>query len=453
MLTRVRAAIPPALLVMIILTMTTEVASALYQAHVLTSDREVLHAGRWEAVTLATMASWFTLTLLVFAGLRELAARLRGTDRTLVTLAAVVAGLAMLRPLISLYLEYVDMPGYRWTHSYHLWSARISFGLWLGAAGCLAAVVGRRGPRGVAIAVALVVTTVIMHPLRTISGWMMFDYGPAHVWANAALSIAYDLAGAAALGATVFVLGDRASPPQPAPDRIVHGLERTGAALVARVVIALGAAAFTVMAVGARSPGLLKLMVTVVPVALLAAMIAQISGMFAAGAAGTGPRLRFVGAAALSTWALVATSCQAVAAFRVARDAWSRGSMDSWDRQRLAATATAWPYLVPLVGMVGLLLLLSAVASVRRARPSLDASAPALAGVWLVTGTMGALLLQRWALSGHVRGIGEFMMLTIVVAVANIVATVAVARACHKTAWALMLDEPSALPTARALEP
>ena len=57
MLTRIRTAIPPALLVAIVMTMTTELASALYEAHVLSSDRDRPMHGMWERVTLASMAS------------------------------------------------------------------------------------------------------------------------------------------------------------------------------------------------------------------------------------------------------------------------------------------------------------------------------------------------------------------------------------------------------------
>lgn len=448
MVTRIRAAIPPALLAALALTLVGDTVASLYQAH-LAAARD--YSAKFDALDLASIALWFTVTLTLALGLGELTGRLRGSARTLLTVATVVAGLALVRPLMGIYTTYVDRPSGKWLHDYYLWSGRVSATLWLVGAASMAAVVARRGPVGVAIAAALLVTSIANHPLRTISEWLYFDGDAAHAWANAALGTAYQWAYVAALGGAVFVIGDGVPGVPADPGRTIVGLERVGTALVARVVIAIGVATFTMMAIGARSPGLGKLLVTVGPVALLATAIAQVSGLFAAARDGAGPRLRLIGAATLTVWAMTASACQAVAAYRVARDRWSRGDLDSWERDRLEAAAAALPNLVPLVGLAGLLLLLAAIASVRARRPAVAAAPPAAAAVWVVIGTLAALALQRYA-AGHVRDVSSFVMLTLLVAAANVTATIAVARCCHQTAWAFRTLDPDALPPARLVD-
>lgn len=451
MIDRIRAAIPPALLLAFALAVFGDTSLSLYQAHLSSIRNYDQVRDRLAGADLAALALWLTTTLLIASGFGELRARLRGDARALMTVATVVAGLALVRPVMGLYLTYVDQPRGGWLRDYYLWSGRVSFAAWLAAAGCMAALTARRGAVGLAIGVALLVTTAISHPLRTLAEWLYFDSDLAHPWANATLGIAYQVASVGALGAAVFLIGEDAAPVPAEPVRLVAGLERIGTALVARVVLAIGVATFTLMAIGAKSPGLGKLLVTVGPAALLATAIAQVSGLFTAARDGAAPRLRLVAAGALTLLTMTATACQAVAAYRVARDRWSRGDMDSWDRHHLEAAATALPNLIPLVGLAGLLLLLSAIASVRARRPAVAASTPGSAAAWVVGGTLAALFLQRYALR-DVHDVGEFVMLTLLVATANVIATIAVARCCHQTAWAFRTLDPDALPAARLVD-
>lgn len=449
MLDRLRTSIPPAIIAALAIALVGDTAATLYQAHLLSTPDFSATRGGFDALNLGALAVWLTVTLLIALGLGELSGRLRGGAQTLLVLATAVAAMALARPLMAIYTTYVDRPGGKWLHDYYLWSGRVSAVLWLASAGCMAAVLARRGPVGLAVAAALLVATAISHPFRTVAGWLTFDHG--HVWANAVLDLIYQWAYVAALGAAIYLIGRGTSPAPAEPVRLVTGLERIGTALVARVVIAIGVATFTLMAIGAKSPGLGKLLVTVGPVALLATAIAQVSGLFTAARDGAGPRLRLVAAGALTLWSMTATACQAVAAYRVARDRWSRGDMDSWEREHLEAAASALPNLIPLVGLAGLLLLLSAIASVRARRPAVAASTPGSAAAWVVGGTLAALFLQRYALR-NVHDVGEFVMLTLVVAAANVIATIAVARCCHQTAWAFRTLEPDALPAARLVD-
>ena len=449
MIDRLRAAIPPAIVAGLAIALVGDTAAALYQAHLMSARDVDAARGGLNALGLGSLALWLTVTLSIALGLGELSSRLRGSAQTLLVLATAVAAMAMARPLMAIYATYVDRPDGKWLRDYFLWSGRVSALLWLASAGCMAAVLARRGPVGVAVAAALVVTTAITHPFRTVAEWTTFEHG--HVWATAVLAIVYQWRYVAAFAAAVYLIGRDAAPVPAEPVRLVTGLERIGTALVARVVLAIGVATFTMMAIGAKSPGLGKLLVTVGPVALLATAIAQVSGLFTAARDGAGQRLRLVGAGALTLWSMTATACQAVAAYRVARDRWSRGDMDSWERDRFEAVASALPNLIPLVGLAGLLLLLSAIASVRARRPAVAASMPGAAALWLVGGTLAALFLQRYALR-NVHDVGEFVMLTLLVATANVIATIAVARCCHQTAWAFRTLDPDALPPARVVD-
>lgn len=449
MLARVRAAIPPALVVAFAVALIGDTAVSLYQAHLRSTHDYAAARGDFAALSLAGIALWLTVTLLIALGFGELAGRLRGGARALMTVATAVAALALVRPVIAVYATYVDAPSPSWNHAYYLWGGRATCALWLLGAGCMGAIVARQGARGIAVAAALMLATLINHPLQTIGGWLYFDHG--HRWANALLGTTYHWAYVAALAGAAYLIG-REAPAVPAePVRIIDGLERVGTALVARVVLAIGVATFTMMAIGARSPGLGKLLVTVAPVALLATAIAQVSGLFAAARDGAGPRLRLAGAGALTLMAMTASACQAIAVYRLARDGWRRGEMDSWDRDQLAAVATALPYLVPLVGLAGLLLLLSAIASVRARRPTMTAASPGTAAAWLVCGTLAAIYLQHYTIT-HIRGAGTFVAFTLVVAAANVIATIAVARCCHQTAWAFRTLDPDALPAARVVD-
>ncbi len=299
MLPRIRAAVPPALLFAFALAVVGDSALSLYRVHLVSAASLDAARPQLAAIGLASMALWSTTALLIALGIAELRGRLLGDARSLVTVAAVVAGLALVRPAMGLYMTFVTSTRSGWLPDYYLWSGRVSFAMWLVAAGCLAGVTARRGPVGLAIGAALIITTIVTHPLRTIEEWLYFDSGRAHLWANTALGVAYAWAHVAALGAAVFVIGQDARAVPAAPGRLITGLERIGSALVARVVLAIGVAAFTMMAIGARSPGLGKLLVTAAPIALLATAIAQVSGLFAAARDGAGPRLRLVGAGTL----------------------------------------------------------------------------------------------------------------------------------------------------------
>lgn len=450
MLARVRAAIPPALLVAFALIGLGSPILDLYQAHV-ARVRDYSHVGAdAAAVSLAGLGLWFLKPTLIGLALLELGRRRRGHERTLLYVAAGVALAAISGPIVSAWFGYADRPSLATMVAYARWSTWAWAALWTLAGACVATLVVRRGRAGLVVAVAVMLTTVVAHPLRVVDELIRPTPTPGHAWINAAIDIAITWSSLAALGAAAYLLGKDAPATTWSPGQLLTGIERVGTALVLRVLAALGTGLITTMAIGARSPGLMKAIVVVVPPVLVGALIAQISGLFAAAGDATGPRLRLTAAGALTTFAMVVMSAQAVAAFRVARDRWGSGSLDSWDSTRLADTAQALPYLTPAALLLGVVLLLSSLGAMRRARPDLDPGAVTTAGVLTVGGSLAALWLARHALR-HVGSPGEFVLLTALVAACNIAALIAVARLCHKTVWALRLGS-DGLPPARIVD-
>ena len=439
MLDRIRAAIPPTILVLCAWNV-ADVALDAYQTYQF-GTREP----SWEAIRLASTALWVVVSLLLPLGLHELALRRTGVERTLITAAAAVTALLAVQTVVQIYLDHVDPPSYRWLRSYWTWSQRLNAGGMLTAAVLLALAAAQRGPRGIVAGVALVITTAMAFRFSMVHEWLIFDNHLAHRWFNLALVSGYAMAFRAALLTVVFLLGDRAPPRPTEPGVVARSLEHIGTALVARVVIVIGVAVFTAMAVGSRSPGLIKVILVLAPLGLLLSMIAQIVATFGLSTAAGGPRLRLAAGASLTLATMVVTTIQAIIAFRAATDRSDSGG------PRLSAEAArgfleAWPYLLPALALLGLLLLLSGVASLRRRQPGLDAEAPTVAAAWLIGASLGAVLLQR-----HTpKSASEFVLLALAVAACNVVAVLAVARVCHKTAWAIAAGDP-ALPSARVV--
>jgi hypothetical protein len=151
----------------------------------------------------------------------------------------------------------------------------------------------------------------------------------------------------AALAATLGTIVRSTAPPAPSMEATARGLEQTGSALIGQVMIAVGTAALTLMAFGAKSPGLMKVVVTIVPIALVIVTAIQVSGTFSAARGQLAPR-RLIAAGALTLWVATAQAMRSIAAFRIARASWDgERSLDVFDRERLAAAAAALPYLTP----------------------------------------------------------------------------------------------------------
>ncbi len=395
-------------------------------------------------------AAWMVIPTLLVLALRDLRLRLTGREATLAAVAVGAALALLLAPVVDLYVAYVDELGPAATETYFRWSPRLELIAWLTAMGALAAIAVERGRGGAIAGATLVALTVLAFPtelvreLITVEGRDIVARG----W-NATVLVATRLAYFAALAATLAAISRTTPPVAPSTEATARGLEQTGSALIGRVMVAGGTAALTLMAFGAKSPGLMKVVITIVPIALVIVMAIQVSGTFGAARGQVAP-LRLVAAGALTLWVATTQAMQSIAAFRVARASWDRErSLDAFDRERLAAAAAALPYLSPAVAVVAMLLLLSAIGEIRRQR-RLDDGAVVGATVGFVVATAAALALQHGMLA-KVRSVGEFLTLTVVIALANVIALLTIARLCHKTGWALRLEPETDLPVARAL--
>ncbi len=452
---RLHAAVPPALLIGVVTAVIGELALSVYQVRLAAlSDLEAVTVG-WARYSLAANAAWVASTVPIAVGLREVARRGVVGNRAVVTAAAILTAVVAVCAIGSIYIEsVVDLE--RSTHeSIWRWGARFTLAAWLGAAACLVFAL-RRGSLGVvvALAAALLVTTLLAHPPWMMRSWFYFDgWTTAKVWANGALAFGYGAAHASALVLAVFELCRREPPLLGETTRVAEGLTRIGTALVARVVIAMGFVFAMLLAIGARSPSLAKLALVAVPVVALLATIAMISGMFqAAGNAGAAapPRYRFTLAAVLTLGSLVLISIQAVAAYWLVTH--GGGSSDpsfAHERQSMQAVVSAFPYLGPAITLAGLLCLISAVASLRAQRgPILGSAEPSTAAAMVVTFTIAAVAVQRWAATAG-GNTGTYLVMLIAVTVATIAAQLAVARLCHKAGDGLVAELPTDLPTAR----
>lgn len=428
----VMAALPPALVAGLVLSIACSAALTLYQAALLATDG--WHAQVWPRVVVLSAARFFTGALFLAVGLGQLRERARGGERALVTLAAIVAALVVARPLVSAYLTFVDEPSPAWRLAFDRWDARVAFAAWVVIDGALVAVVSRRGRVGLAIAAGLLVSLALQVPVDAWIDLFYFDDRRQHPLANAAISIGLHLFNAATLLAAAWCLGRDSAPPDPRPGLLADGLARVEATLVARVLLAVGAALLTMLAIGGHSPGTMKVVLTVVPLAALATQVALVLGLLRAARGSAALRGRLTWSAALTVLASFAAWCQAITAYRVMRARWhhDHDAATAWLQQ----LSTAWPYLLPSIGLVGLLLLLWAVEHVRRTTPHHDPASPVAAGVWAIVGTASALALPTILLGRRV-DVADVLLLTVLVAVANVVATLTVARACGKAAAAL----------------
>lgn len=425
------ALMPPALVVGLAVSLVGGVALSAYRTWLITHLDG--WSPRWAQASVLATARWFTSALLLALGLGQLRARVDGRERALLSVATVAAALLVLRPLVNAYFEVVAPPHRAWHPELDVWITWSTFAMRAVMFAGLLGVLVTRGRHG-AVAGALLATALVLElPVR---GWTAVFYFASyrdHAWANATIGVGLQLVAIAALAVAAWAIARGAAPAGERPRALADGLARVEQALVARVVIAVCAALLTILAFGAHSVAVLELVVTVVPLAVLASQIAMVQGMLrAAGAAAVRGRLTW--AAGLTILVSFAGWYQAIAAFQLARARWSHDH--SADDRTFSAAAQAWPYLLPALGLVGLGLLLWAVDHVRRTTPSHHAPDPTVAGVWAVVGTAAALALPEILSSRRVE-LGDVLLVTALVAIANVVATLAVARACGKAAAAL----------------
>lgn len=396
------------------------------------------------ALSLAVAA----LMMLGFAELARRAGPARG-DGLALRLGLAGSVVIFLCLLVSLYVNHWYVPrrpagSAALMEDFWLWHQRVACtSALLSTAALLYA--GRRLFLVQALAVPLVIATIFAYPVESV--WELFHTRRPtgdDLWMGAFVDLVIDVGFATVMLFTLAALG-RALPPTPVDvARSGEGLQRIGSALVARVLVLVVGAFLTIATIPSQSVGLARLMLSVIPACLLFASIALVTGMFqAAGlAAQLAPRLRLYAAGACTMVAFVADGIRAVSAYNLV----ATGG-DSWARERTLGTLEVLPYAIPGLALAGMLLLLSAVNELRRWAPGArtDQQMVVNAGVAVTLFSVAAVVLLREA-SPPRADIGFYIMISILVAIANVAAQIAVARVCHRVAEEMR--EAPALPTA-----
>lgn len=455
-LQRFLAAVPPALIVGLVIAVAGGIPLDVYVTYLLESDRD---PSKMRDALVGSNLLWngvaIAVPVMVMVGLRELSRRLPAPDTVLVTIALVLLGLVVARTVGNVYVRHIATRP-TWTADWYLWGTRLSCAAWFMVAIALVAAMARRRQSALVavVAVALVLSSLMAYPTNLLYQWMHFE-GANDGWVNTFIDALTTLTHATSIFAAVYLIADGAPAAPADPHRAAQGIARVGTALVARIVIAMGLAALTLLAFGLRSPGFLKLTLWAVPIAVLAATIAMVAGMVRAGGPSEpdAPRLRFTAAGALTLAATMMTAVQAIAIYRLTVDR-MRGDdrLDSYARHSLETTATALPYFVPVLALVGLLCFIAGLASLKRRHGGVLGSAePSAAAAMLVIFTAAAFGVQQW-MAREPREVGTYLMLTIVTTVASIVAQLAVARLCDKISDGLMYQTSAGLPAARVYQ-
>jgi len=310
-------------------------------------------------------------------------------------------------------------------------------------------VAGRRHRLVLGLAAPFLILTALQHPTHGLDQLISFEQPEAgQWWIQATIDIWIRLGFYGALMATVAVIGG-ALPPVPVDMvRAGQGLERVGSGLVARVIVILVSIFTLIMTVGAQSPSLQRVAGVIFPACLLVASIAIVTGMLQAGGlSSTGaPRKRLYAGAALTMSAMVIDAVKAVSLYLALRRGAASGH---YDLDRVKQMAAALPYVSPVLALAGLWCVLSAAMVLRRTVPDarLDERSIRAAAASVTIFTAAAVALLRWIESG-VQSPAVFVIVSIFVGFANIVAQLAVARVCHRVGGAMR--EVAALPPAVA---
>jgi hypothetical protein len=391
------------------------------------------------------------LSMLGFAELSRRAGP--GLDGTFLRIGLVAAAVIVGGMLVNLYMRNWwwprsdDREALETMQTFWKWYQRVGAAGALVCSGALLAA-GRRHPLVQGLAMPFIIATAFAFPFEMV--WELThesDPSLRNLWLETFIDIAIDVSFAASLLMVVTAIGRSLPPPPVDLARAGDGLHRVGSALVARVlVIVVGA--FTLMStVGVRSPGLAKAMAVVFPFGMLLASIALVTGVLQTGglASPGAPRRRFYAAAVLGTAALVAEALKAVAFYHHLSGLGEAARQVRFlDAERLLG---ALPYGVPALGLAAMLCLLSGVQAMRRWAPDARVTDGAISGaaISVTLFTILAVLMSRWAYSSP-RDVGVFIIVSIMIAVANVIAWLSVARACHRVAES-MRGAP-ALPTA-----
>lgn len=455
------AGVPPAFTIAVAVMLVVGVAVTLVVTYAATrtgrpGDASWLQAFLFHGRSLLSIGSAFAVTVLMLVGFAELVRRSGpGLDGAVLRAGLVALVVVLVCTLATAYMLHWWWPRGESSReraetmdAFSRWRGRLIFAAALVASASLVAA-GRRHRVVVVAAAPLLVFTALLYPVPWIDELVSFeDPSRGELWLQAAIDIWIRIGFCGALVATVSAIG-AALPPAPADMvRAGQGLERVGSGLVARVIVILVSIFTLIMTVGAQSPGMQRVAGVIFPACLLVASIAIVTGMLQAGGLSTAaaPRKRLYAGAALTMSAMVIDAIKAVSLYLALRRG---GEDDAYVVERLKRMATALPYLSPVLALAGLWCVLSAAVVLRRMTPAARVGERGIraAAASVTIFTAAAVALLRWVESG-VKSPATFVIVSIVVAFANIVAQLAVARVCHRVGDAMR--EVQALPSAVA---
>jgi len=393
-------------------------------------------------------------TLLV-AGLADLRRRLPGAQLGLVIAGAIGLLGASLSHLLYAYwilpgktdLEGV-LIGMRWVGRIDV-TAAVAFAAGL----CF---LGAGSHRGRAMTVPLLLLAVVSHPPLMITEWIgrafHSDFGSDRVWLFAGFSAVAQV-GFAGLALAMLKAGLRDAQAASAPWYVAaRGFHHIGAALNARIAIVLSGSLFLLLGAGAHSAGLVQLWMFATPAAILATGIVQVVAMVSAAEleiADT-PRLRLYVGVAATVWSMVVVAAQALVHYQIVRD-----HAPPHGRELVEVLTVAGP----VVGLAGLLCLVSSISSIAaHLRGTVTPARATRASVVLVAATAAAVALQHWIVDsvrgGDMPSEGTMILVSLLIAAGNVAALLAVARLSQQLAADLhaACDAPAVLPRAELRE-
>jgi hypothetical protein len=396
----------------------------------------------------------FAANVLVLVGFAELVRRSGpGTDGMVLRAGLVAMVVILATSLATIYMSSWWYPRgeeskerFETYLTFWRWRARVVFVSALVASGALV-VAGRRFTVVLFVAIPFLILTALQHPTQWIDELVSFDRPhDDELWGQAIIDIWIRISYCGALMATLTALGASLPPASTDMVRSGQGLERIGSGLVGRVVIILVWIFTMIMTVGAQSPSMARVSSVIFPVLFLMASIAIVTGFLQVGGLSRdgAPRMRLYTGAALTITAMVMDALKGISLYLALR---RDGDQDTVDGVK--GTVTALPYVSPALALAGLWCVLSAASAMRRMAPEarVDQRGINAAAASVTIFTIVAVALFRWGESGP-RSPGVFVLVSVFVGFANIIAQLAVARVCHRVGAAMR--EVSALPTAVA---
>jgi hypothetical protein len=324
----------------------------------------------------------------------------------------------------------------------YLWLRRLStLGAVTVAGGVLATGWDREPVR--ALSAPVLVFAVLSQPPDAVLQWS-FTFLQANRWLFFGFQALVELGFVALLLVVIRETMRGSGEPTARPwHQAAAGYFQAGSALTARVAIAVAGVMFALFAVVTRSPGVAKVWLYGVPVAVLVVTLGFVTAILRAGSDDDhdAPVIRLHLAAGLATFGGVVPAIQAMILYQ---------GGDAEAVQRVLEVAA------PAAALGGFLCLISAIGTVaERTRLTVTRESTVRTGL-LVTGvSAAAVAVEQWfaheVAGGTAKDAGVFALTAIATAIASVVALLQVARLCQRISADMhTAREGAALPRAEA---